>query len=109
MKYAEVTRQHDSSRVRSQDGKTMEVGRSPQLPHRAIPQKVASKNPQVVEDTIPVVRRERKPEKGVCDRARPASWGLYPLLKGADPQSLVGMSVVCTLVLCILSRLAVVF
>ncbi|KAK8374664.1 hypothetical protein O3P69_010125, partial [Scylla paramamosain] len=89
IKHAEMMRQQDSSHMRSQDGKNMEVGRSPQLPHRAIPQKVTSKNSQVVEDIIPVVRRERKPQEGILDRARPASWGLYSLLNGADPHSLV--------------------
>ncbi|XP_066969815.1 uncharacterized protein [Macrobrachium rosenbergii] len=36
-----------------------------------------------------VVRRERKHGNRSTTRARPASWGLYPLLDGADPESLV--------------------
>lgn len=90
----EAARHQDPSLGRTQDTRDMEVGRSPQLPHRAIPQRVVTKSPQVVESSASVVRRERKPQEGVSERARPASWGLYPLLKGADPHSLVGMSVV---------------
>ncbi|XP_068244254.1 uncharacterized protein [Palaemon carinicauda] len=36
-----------------------------------------------------VVRRERKHGNRSATRERPASWGLYPLLDGADPESLV--------------------
>lgn len=85
----EAARRQDPSHGRTQDGRDMEVGKSPQLPHRAIPQKVPPKSPQVVESSVPVVRRERKAQEGVSERARPASWGLYPLLNGADPHSLV--------------------
>ncbi|KAK7054607.1 hypothetical protein SK128_008007 [Halocaridina rubra] len=36
-----------------------------------------------------VVRRERKQRDRSTSRERPASWGLYPLVDGTDPQSLV--------------------
>ena len=38
-----------------------------------------------------VVRRERRRGERSGARERPASWGLYPLLDGTDPNSLVGM------------------
>lgn len=77
----------------TQEGGATEVGRSPQLPHRAIPQKVMARSSHVVESSVPVLRRDRKVKEGGSDRARPTSWGLYPLLNGIDPHSLVGMFV----------------
>lgn len=89
------TARHKDSSHRTQDVRDTEVGRSPQLPRRATLQKVPAKTSHVVESCqpTPVQQRERKVKEGVRERARPTSWGLYPLLNGADPLSLVGMSV----------------
>ncbi|XP_045602674.1 uncharacterized protein [Procambarus clarkii] len=84
----------ETSQVMKQVGREGNAhGMSHGSPHgvrHVIPQVTPRKNSQVTQQDSPqVVRRERKSQDGIFARERPASWGLYPLLDGADPHSLV--------------------
>lgn len=86
-------KQQENSQIEHQEDLQAEQHETPQVVRRAIPQLVRQENSRITGLGSPqVVRRERRSQDSSFTRERPASWGLYPLLNGADPHSLVGMS-----------------